>query len=76
MPASVGTSLPLALTSCHSLLPTSPTLHPDYFGLKRGEVSARVDAAFSPTGFTPVSDNEHIIYLNPELQVGVGVFTG
>ncbi len=27
-----------------------------------------MDAAFSSTGFTPVSDNEHIIYLNPELQ--------
>lgn len=49
-------------------------LPPDYFGLKRGEVSARVDAAFSPTGFTPVSDNEHIIYLNQELQVRFGWF--
>lgn len=30
-----------------------------------------MDAAFSPTGYTPVSDNEHIIYLNSELQVGL-----
>ncbi|KAI7839152.1 hypothetical protein COHA_007155 [Chlorella ohadii] len=42
-----------------------------YFGLRRGEISERVDAAFSSTGFTPVSDNEHIIYLNPELQAAV-----
>lgn len=39
-----------------------------YFGLERSDISARVDAAFNSTGYSLVSDNEHIIYLNPQLQ--------
>ena len=37
-----------------------------YFGLD--DVSSRIDAAFNETDFTIVSDNEHILYVCPELR--------
>lgn len=35
------------------------------------EVSSRVDAAFNTTGYSLVSDNEHVIFLSPALRKAV-----
>lgn len=42
-----------------------------YFDLKPNEVSSRVDAAFNTTGYSLVSDNEHVIFLSPALRKAV-----
>lgn len=46
-----------------------PVLHPlSYFGLGPQDISNRIDAAFNTSGYTIVSDNEHVYYVSPELR--------
>ncbi|KAL4857493.1 Glycosyltransferase family protein 64 protein C5 [Chlorella vulgaris] len=37
-----------------------------YFGLEEDQVSRRVDAAFNTTGYQIASDNEHVMYIQPQ----------
>jgi hypothetical protein len=64
----------LAVWSFHALVALLPTIalfnaQPWSFFLQ--DISERVDAAFNSTGYSLVSDNEHIIFLHPELRKAV-----
>lgn len=40
----------------------------NYFGLGPLDISTRIDAAFNSSGYTIVSDNEHVYFVSPQLQ--------
>lgn len=77
-PATEPVSLTADAATCWLLLPalhfTNPNLAAplplpySYFGLGPQDITTRIDAAFNSSGYTIVSDNEHVYFVSPQLQ--------